>query len=226
MRMRELVRESGVPRTAIHHYRREGLLPPATKTAPNAALYGQEHVDRLKLIQAWRGDELGPLTIEQIRRAIDMVERGVEPDVAARMSSLPGATAEASSKGRKARLTLSDVAHEAGLSRSVTRSLHEAGLLVGVREPDGPTTFDEGDVAAAGVMRDVLAHEGVQPSDLEPIGELVSELARYEGALARLAAAQLPPVEAAARRRSLYRGLQALHLYLFRRLPREPSSGG
>ncbi len=73
-------------------------------------------------------------------------------------------------------------------------------------------------------MADILSNEGVQASDLDPIAELVAELVRYEGALARLAAAKLGSVEAPQRRRSMVRGLHALHTYLFSRvLPETPT---
>ena len=76
MRMRDLVNESGVPRTAIHHYQREGLLPPGRKTATNAATYDAEHLDRLRLIQALRSDELGPFPLERIRAILALVDAG------------------------------------------------------------------------------------------------------------------------------------------------------
>jgi len=45
---------------------------------------------------------------------------------------------------------------------------------------------------------------------------------RYEKALASRATAKLGPAEAAARRRTMYQSLHALHTYLFRRLVPEP----
>lgn len=60
-RMAEVVRRSGVTRETIHFYLREGLLPPARKTAHNAALYGDEHLHRLRLIRSLREEHLLPL---------------------------------------------------------------------------------------------------------------------------------------------------------------------
>ena len=223
MRMKDLVQETGIPRTAIHHYQREGLLPPARKTAPNSALYGSEHVQRLKQIRALRGDELGPMGVEQVRQVLGMVDRGMELEVAAMLRSLPGAAGE-SGPGRtsKAEQSLSEVAHEAGLSLSTARALHGAGLLPGRAGERGTKVFDEADAAAARLMADLLTDEGIQPADFDPIGELVGELVRYEKALASLATAKLGPAEGAARRRAMYQSLHALHTYLFRRLVPEP----
>lgn len=223
MRMKELVRETGIPRTAIHHYQREGLLPPANKTAPNAALYGAEHVRRLKLIRALRGDELGPMPVEGVRQVLEMVDRGTEVEVAAALCSLPGALGKAGSgRPRKTEQSLSEVAHDSGLSLSIARTLHAAGLLPGRDGSGGTRIFDEADAGAARLIADLLSDEGVQPADFDPIAELVSELVRYEKALASLATAKLGPAEGAARRRAMYQSLHALHTYLFKRLVPEP----
>ena len=223
MRMKELVDTTGVPRTAIHHYQREGLLPAAIKTAPNAALYGPEHVERLKLIRALRGNELGPLPMEGVRQVLDMVDRGLQAEVAATFWSLPGGIGKAESPGaRKGERSLSDVAHDAGMSLSTARALNGSGLLVGRAGAGDARVFDETDAAAARLLADLLSHEGVQTADLDPVAELLGELVRYEKVLASLATAKLSSAQGAERRRAMYHSLHALHTYLFSRLVPEP----
>jgi len=171
MRMKDLVDATGVPRTAIHHYQREGLLPPATKTAPNAALYGAEHVERLKLIRRLRSDELGPLSVAGVREVLNMVDRGVEAEVAAALYSLPGGFGRSggASSGRAGR-SLSDVAHQAGLSLSTARALQESGLLPG-RVGDGDSrVFDEADAVAARLIAQLLSYEGAIPEVRQLMG--------------------------------------------------------
>jgi len=51
MRISELAKRSGVPRTTIHFYLREGLLHPPVKTGKTMAYYDQSHLSRLDLIQ-------------------------------------------------------------------------------------------------------------------------------------------------------------------------------
>jgi AcrR family transcriptional regulator len=51
MRIRDLERESRVPRSRIHYYIREGLLHPPAKTGKTSALYDQSHLERLEAIQ-------------------------------------------------------------------------------------------------------------------------------------------------------------------------------
>jgi DNA-binding transcriptional MerR regulator len=223
MRMKELVEATGVPRTAIHHYQREGLLPPATKTAPNSALYGPEHADRLKLIRSLRSDELGPLPLEGVRQVLEMVDRGVEPEVAVALHALPGGVGRSVSPGRRrGERSLSEVARDAGMSLSTVRALHGSGLLPGRPGPGDTRVFDEADAAAAGVIADLLSHEAVRPEDLDPIAELVSELVRYERALVSLIAAKAKTGEASERPHALFQGLHAVHTYLFSRLIPEP----
>lgn len=223
--MKELVSESGVPRTAIHHYQREGLLPPATKTAPNAAVYGEEHVRRLKLIRALRSEELGPLSIDEVRDVLELVDRGVEPGVAAALQRLPGKLgATPGSRPRRGERSLSDVARDAGVSLSTARSWHDGGLLPGRPGPGGGRVFDEADVVAARLIHDLLEPEGVRTTDLDPIAELVGELVRYEEAFVTLATAGEPESEALERRAGLHQALLTLHTYLLSRLA-APSDG-
>ncbi len=47
----EILRQTGVTRATVHHYVREGLLPPPQKLSRNQALYEQDCVDRVLLIK-------------------------------------------------------------------------------------------------------------------------------------------------------------------------------
>ncbi len=49
-----LARETGVPRTTIHYYLRQGLLPPPHKTAASRSLYTEEHLICLEEIASLR----------------------------------------------------------------------------------------------------------------------------------------------------------------------------
>ena len=223
MRMKELVAATGVPRTAIHHYQREGLLPPANKTAPNAALYTTEHVRRLSLIRSLRSEELGPFPLEGVRSVLEMVDRGVEPEVAAALYSLPGGVGKpGASGGQRGERSLSGVARDSGLSLSTVRALQGSGLLLGRPGRGESRVFVEADVGAARVIADLLSHDSIRPEDLDPIAELVGELVRYEKVLARLVTSSGEDGKAADGSHSLFQGLHALHTYLFSRLLREP----
>ncbi len=54
MRIKELVEKSGIPRTTIHHYLRQGLLHPPYKTGRTMSYYDDSHIKQLKEIQNLR----------------------------------------------------------------------------------------------------------------------------------------------------------------------------
>jgi AcrR family transcriptional regulator len=58
LRMGELARESGIPRTTIHYYLREGLLHQPYRTSRTTAYYDESHVRRLRRIRRIKEDAL------------------------------------------------------------------------------------------------------------------------------------------------------------------------
>jgi DNA-binding transcriptional MerR regulator len=80
MRLAELVRRSGVPRSTIKFYIRSGLLPAGEPRGRNQALYGARHLERLELIRALR--EVAGLPLDVITRVAkeldETFERGWE----------------------------------------------------------------------------------------------------------------------------------------------------
>ncbi len=73
MRINELVRRSGVPRTTIHFYLREGLLHPPMKTGRTMAYYNDSHLRRLQLINKMKVDHRLPMAI--LKERLDKLER-------------------------------------------------------------------------------------------------------------------------------------------------------
>ena len=61
LRMRDLVRLTGLPRETIHFYLTQGLLPKPLKTGRNTAVYGDEHLDRLQRIKDLQDRHFLPL---------------------------------------------------------------------------------------------------------------------------------------------------------------------
>ncbi|MCL4552730.1 MAG: TetR family transcriptional regulator [Candidatus Marsarchaeota archaeon] len=61
MRIKELEERSGVPRTTIHFYLRQGLLHPPAKTGRTMAYYDESHLKRLQDIQGIKGNIRMPL---------------------------------------------------------------------------------------------------------------------------------------------------------------------
>ena len=79
LRMRDLVRESGLPRETIHFYKLQGLLPEPVKTGRNTALYTEAHVERLRRIRELQERQFLPL--KAIRAILeDTDEAGFTPE--------------------------------------------------------------------------------------------------------------------------------------------------
>jgi DNA-binding transcriptional MerR regulator len=72
MRISELSSKSGVPVPTIKYYLREGLLDPGTKTGPNQADYGDEHLHRLRLVRALI--EVGGLSVATVGEVVTAIE--------------------------------------------------------------------------------------------------------------------------------------------------------
>ena len=72
MRISELSSRSGVPVPTIKYYVREGLLPSGTKTSPNQADYGDEHLHRLRLVRALL--EVGGLSVATVGEVLTAIE--------------------------------------------------------------------------------------------------------------------------------------------------------
>src|SRR5258708_5855632 len=79
MRMAELARRSGVTRETIHFYFREGLLRRAEKGGLTVAYYGEEHLERLRIIRRLREEKYLPIAV--IRRLLHSPAAAAERDV-------------------------------------------------------------------------------------------------------------------------------------------------
>ena len=61
LRMKDLIRETGLSRETIHFYITQGLLPAGEKTSRTTSNYTQAHVDRLIRIRRLREEQLLPV---------------------------------------------------------------------------------------------------------------------------------------------------------------------
>ncbi|MEV7117551.1 MerR family transcriptional regulator [Kitasatospora griseola] len=77
MRISDLSRLSGTPVGTIKYYLREGLLPPGRPLGATLTLYGDEHVQRLRLIRALTSR--GGLSIAATRDIVTAMDQPLEP---------------------------------------------------------------------------------------------------------------------------------------------------
>ncbi len=76
MKIRDLERASGVPRSTIHYYVREGLLHPPYRTGRTMAYYDGSHLRRLEAIQGIKMDYL--VTRKSSRVPIDLIRHQLQ----------------------------------------------------------------------------------------------------------------------------------------------------
>ncbi|GAA1595830.1 MULTISPECIES: MerR family transcriptional regulator [Streptomyces] len=141
MKISELSRRTGVPVASIKYFRREGLLPAGRATAATLAEYGDEHVQRLRLIKALTA--LGGLSIAATREVLAALDRADTTDgtLGAISYALPVPVAEspaadAEEDARAADAAEADVAElVAAMDWQVSDvSPHVRGLATAVKE--------------------------------------------------------------------------------------------
>ncbi|MCM2311252.1 MAG: MerR family transcriptional regulator [Steroidobacteraceae bacterium] len=127
LRMRDLVRESGLPRETIHFYKLQGLLPAPIKTGRNTALYTREHLERLRHIRELQERQFLPL--KAIRAILDeSADEDFTPeqeDLVRRVRATLGGWVHAQ---QSATVPVADFV-PARVPRKELRALVEAGLL-------------------------------------------------------------------------------------------------
>ena len=174
MRMAELVRRSGVPRTTILYYIREGLLPPAEKPHPNQALYTQEHVERLRLIKQTQRTQRFPL--DKIRKLVGYLDRGASPAAVARLNERLFATRAAASSQRRWRLA--GFCRETDLPQRLVKDAVAKGVLIPLtREPE--LEFDGADLEIGHALR-TGRELGLELDDLDFLVEHARAIAEAE----------------------------------------------
>lgn len=174
--MQELSERSGLPRTTIHHYIREDLLPPARKTAPNAAEYDETHLERLRLITRLRGEEFGELSIAEVREVLDGLSRGLGLRAAV---ELVDRGMQASLPDEGAWGSVPALAKAAGVAETFVRELVEAKIL----EDDGTDAFGPGDLIVTRACDELCSDGGLSPDELAPLAELFREVGNYAATL-------------------------------------------
>ena len=194
LRMRDLVRESGLPRETIHFYKLQGLLPEPVKTGRNTALYTQEHVERLHRIRELQERQFLPL--KAIRAVLeDTDEEGFTPEqedlVRQVRASLTGWTRDQ----QQPAVAVADLV-PGRVSRRELKELADAGLVT-LQAGSGGGRLSEDDAVIlecwaqfkeAGLGPD----HGVAPAELRLYDEAMERLVAREARMALRARAGAP----------------------------------
>ena len=174
-RAAELLERTGIPRTTLHYYLREGLIPAPLKASPNSAVYFQRHVDRIRLIQRLRSPEFGSLPISRIQRVLDRIEKGVSVQVSVQMERLMGLPVDEDDDHR----TLEALGEHFGVPIEALKTMLRLGLLV--PDPFGRIRgYSSLEGRLAQVLQGVVEETPLALEDLAPIARLLTELSRFE----------------------------------------------
>ena len=204
LKMKDLCDATGLPRQAIHFYIQQGLLPPGQKTGRNMAFYGEEHVERLKLIRKLQHERFLPL--KAIRALLDdqesqfsAAQRSLLLEVKQRFTTSQLARADAAPE-------VAVVGEEAcarhGVEKADLDRMIEIGILGARHDETGRTLIAQDDVwvlqAWGEIQRLGYAKElGFRVDDLLLLLEVVQDLFNREALLLASRMERLPPERAA-----------------------------
>lgn len=195
--MRDLVRESGLPRETIHFYKLQGLLPEPVKTGRNTALYTQEHVERLRRIRELQERQFLPL--KAIRAVLeDTDEDGFTPDQQDLVRQVRASLAGWAGAQQRPTVAVADLV-PARVSRRELRELVDAGLVAVHGSGSGARVAEDDAVILecwaqfkeAGLGPD----QGVNPAELRLYDEAMERLISREARMALRARAGAPAEE-------------------------------
>ncbi|WNV76613.1 MerR family transcriptional regulator [Geodermatophilus sp. DSM 44513] len=136
----ELARRAGVPVATVKYYLREGLVPAGELTGATRARYGEEHLERLRLVRALLGP--GGLSVARARAVLAAVEdpgTSVHAALGAAHRALPGVGAGGAADLAPARAVLDRrgwrVAEDSPALHALAAAL-EALAATGAAPPD------------------------------------------------------------------------------------------
>jgi DNA-binding transcriptional MerR regulator len=175
MKIRELVKRTGVPKETIHFYIREGLLRKPRKSNVNSAEYNESYVDQIQLIKNLRDNFYLP--IPQIKKIVKDFRKQSPSDQAisqfySRFFRPADRLFAMEIEGRDA------FRHETGLGKKWLSKAEEWGVITPEVLEDGEVVYAPDDVAIGKLMVDMDQlgfgpKDGHDPEDLRYIAEFV-----------------------------------------------------
>jgi len=186
LRMRDLVRESGLSRETIHFYKLQGLLPAPVKTGRNTALYTREHVERLRRIRELQERQFLPL---RAIRAIfdDSAEAGFTPEQEDLVRRVRGTLAGWTRAQQRPTVAVADFVPER-VTRRELREMLDAGLVTVHGNGSGGTVSEDDAVIlecwAQFKEAGFGTEQGIVPADLHLYDEAMARLVKREARMA------------------------------------------
>lgn len=212
LRMRDLEKACELPASAIRFYLKMGLLPEPHRPTPNSALYGHDHIDALKALK--RIKALAPeLPLIQLKRVLELVDQGVEPEVAL---SLHRAVAQGGSISNHT-LTLSELVRAADVEPDLIERLIDASILVPLQS-GADRLFNEVDLQVVRGLASVISIVPNGVAALSDVADLLRRASAREMEIRNTVSSGLSPDQAALISHQMQEWGSFWHAYLFARL--------
>ncbi|MEU1448908.1 MerR family transcriptional regulator [Streptomyces mirabilis] len=191
MRISELSKRSGVPMATIKYYRREGLLPEGRALNPTVVEYGEEHIQRLRLIRSLI--QLGGLSVARTREVLEAVDLPLDAfeTLGVVHHALPVPSAAKNAKGSKGDgqdNAVDEAVSDEGAAASVDALIENMGWQISDASPHRPA-LAESLAALSRLGTDYTA------DDLIPYARLATstadlDFAQFDGIEDRIALAE------------------------------------
>jgi len=179
LRMLELVKATGLPKSTILHYVSEGLLPEPIKTRPNMAYYDPQCIERVELIKTLQGRYRLPLA--KIKNLLELKDQGRDLNLRMELAEVVFGPADPDPLDEAA------FGQATGLTPDQLRALRDTRLLL----PLNPGQFDREDVGMGRLYAQGLAL-GLKVEDLSFYPELGWRIVDQEMSLRRRVTHHLP----------------------------------
>lgn len=198
--MKDLCDRTGLSRQAIHFYIQKGLLPRGRQRTRTSAVYGQEHLDRLRLILRLQKEQFLPLKV--IRALLRQRDDLFTPPQRRFLASMRTSAAARLPRRRQRTVSVDMLLRKAGVSREDLEEMLELGLVTAVPDKKGRLRMTDqetwlveavGELRALGLTREL----GFLPAELATLLEAVDQLLQREVAMLSERLARVEPEQAA-----------------------------
>lgn len=214
-KMRDLCEASGLERQAIHFYIQRGLLPPGQKTGRNTARYGDEHLERLRLIRKLKEERFLPLKaikaiLDGHDGAFSPEQRGFLSQVKARLGDPLQANAAAPDF-----ISIDSAVEATGVEREDIEEAISLGTLAASDDRSTISTRDVWMLELFAEMRNLgfTKERGFRVADVAIYEAAMSQLFKAEMSMLTARLTDIPPGQVAG---MIERSLPVIHAYLVR----------
>jgi DNA-binding transcriptional MerR regulator len=206
LRMKELVEETGVPKSTILHYLNQGLLPEPQKTSPNMAYYDPACIGRIQYIQHLQRRHR--LSLSEIKQVLAKKGQDLDFSIFNELDTIIFGQIQDTRL-----LNASDFCATTGLSRQQLKDLLDAKLLLPLQQD----RFDPQDIGM-GKMYAAVSALGLGSEEMSEYVALCEKIVDHEMAVRKRLTHHLPYEEDAALTIELVKSARMMRAYIIDRL--------